>query len=287
MTKIKRYDLHKNDPSKLHFEVNHAKNYLDKNWEHATVPHRHSFYQLIWFKEKGRHYVDFEVVEHDANSVFFVNKNQIHYFCPDSPNTGLLFHFNEEFINLYGPKQLQRFSTTIFNEIGSRSVNLSPSEVQKLGLISSYIESEIIAREDNYKEQVFHHFQTILYQVERLRAKEDKLDLDANADYKLAAQFKRLIQEQVGTFNSIESYADNLGTSPKTLTRISKKFLLGTPGQIIKETKLLEAKRILSNQKTSIKETAYALGFEDPTYFTKYFKQGTGITPKEFQKRLR
>ena len=61
-------------------------------------------------------------------------------------------------------------------------------------------------------------------------------------------------------------------------------ILLDTPANIIKGCKLLEAKRMLSNQNISIKEVAYALGFDDPTYFTKYFKKGTTYTPKEFQK---
>jgi len=76
-----------------------------------------------------------------------------------------------------------------------------------------------------------------------------------------------------------------LGTNGKTLTAACKQFLLNTPANIIKESKLLEAKRMMSNQKTSIKEIAYYLGFDDPTYFTKYFKKGTGFTPKEFKKK--
>ncbi|MFT5749258.1 MAG: AraC family transcriptional activator of pobA, partial [Ancylomarina sp.] len=36
----------------------------------------------------------------------------------------------------------------------------------------------------------------------------------------------------------------------------------------------------------AIKEIAYSLGFEDPTYFTKYFKKSTGLTPKDFQNTI-
>lgn len=286
MTEIKRYDLHKNDPSKLHFEVNNARKYLDKNLKHATVPHRHSFYQIIWFKEKGRHYVDFEVIEHEPHSVFFINKNQIHYFCPDSSNEGFLFHFNDEFINIHGPGRMERFSTTIFNEIGNRFLKMPTVEIQKMGLITSYIESEILAREQNYREQVYHHFQTILYLVERLRSKANKLDSKSHPEYKMASDFKKLIFQWLDTPKSIDEYASALGTNTKTLTRICKTYLLDTPAHIIRQSKLLEAKRMLSNQKTSVKEIAYSLGFEDPTYFTKYFKKGTGTTPKEFQQKV-
>ncbi|MGX1930473.1 helix-turn-helix domain-containing protein [Flagellimonas sp. 2504JD4-2] len=284
MTKIERYHLHKNDPSKLHFEVKDAQPYYELNKKPASVPHRHSFYQLIWFKEHGRHYVDYEVIDHDANSIFFINKNQIHYFCPDSSNIGFLFHFNDEFINARNAGLMDRFAVSIFNEIGGYCLNLDPAEAEKFDGITASIQSELTSKESFYKEQVYHYFQIILLQIERLRKKESNIDFNANMDFGLAFKFKRLINQQIHEFHSIDAYATALGTNSKTLTNVSKKILLTTPAEVIRESKLLEAKRMLSNQKISIKEIAYSLGFDDPTYFTKYFKKGVGHTPKEFQK---
>ena len=284
MEKIKRYDLHKDDYSKLHFEIHDAKSYVEKNLIDASVPHRHSFYQVIWFKNKGRHYIDYNVVDHPDNTIFFINKNQIHYFCTNAPNTGYLFLFNDLFINKYAPRIMERFSVSIFNDIGNNYLSLSESEAKKVSLTTSFIESEIMLKDSSYKEQVFHYFQTILLQIERLRKKEGKIDYDTNSDYALAVAFKKLIFDRIDAFYSIDDFSAKLNTNSKTLTLISKKYLLDTPANIIKESKLLEAKRMLSNQNTSIKEIAYALGFDEATYFTKYFKKGTGLTPKEFQK---
>ncbi len=284
---IKRYDLHKDDYSKLHFEVNAARPYYEKNKVHASVPHRHSFYQVIWFQTAGRHYVDYQVIEHPEQTVFFINKNQIHHFCTDASNEGYLFHFNDLFIDRFNNGMMERFSTSIFNEIGSSYVTLTPSDSKKIGLITSFIESEILFKDTHYREQVYHFFQNILFQIERLRQRESNISLDTAEDYQLAANFKKLITSQIDVFYPIDDYANKLGTNAKTLTLASKKFLLDTPANVIKAQKLLEAKRMLSNQRISIKEVAYGLGFDDPTYFTKYFKKGTGLTPKEFQKKLK
>ncbi|WP_190808490.1 AraC family transcriptional regulator [Flagellimonas sp. S3867] len=286
MTKIERYHLHKNDPSKLHFEVNNAQLYYKSNKSKASVPHRHSFYQLVWFKEKGRHYVDYEVINHEANSIFFINKNQVHYFCPDASNIGYLFHFNDEFINARDASLMDRFSISIFNEIGSYCLKLSATEATKLDGIVTSIQSELTSKESFYREQVYHYFQIILLLIERLRKKQHNIDFDSNADFGLAASFKKLVRERIDQFYSIDYYASALGTNSKTLTTISKRIFLATPAEVIRESKLLEAKRMLSNQKISIKEIAYALGFDDPTYFTKYFKKGIGHTPKEFQQSI-
>ncbi|WP_435264331.1 helix-turn-helix domain-containing protein [Tenacibaculum sp. nBUS_03] len=71
--------------------------------------------------------------------------------------------------------------------------------------------------------------------------------------------------------------------SSKKLTTLTKQHTGLTPANLIKDIKILEAKRMLSNQDVSIKEVAYSLGFDQPTYFTKYFKKETQLTPKEFQ----
>lgn len=284
MKPIKQYDLHKDDYSKLHFEVNDARPYYLKHKVHAAVPHRHSFYQIIWFKSAGRHFVDYETIDHPENTVFFINKNQIHNFCTDAPNEGFLFHFNDLFLDRHQKGMIHRFSTSVFNEIGGNHLVLPEADIKNIGLLTSFIQSEILSQETSFKEQVYHYFLNVLILIERLRNKQGTVNTPTNEDYQLASQFKRLVFEQIDQFHSIDYFASELGTNTKRLTEISKEFLGNTPANLIKESKLLEAKRMMSNQKVSIKEIAYSLGFEDPTYFTKYFKKGTGMTPKEFQK---
>ncbi len=286
MDAIKTYNLHKDDYSKLHFEIHDAKTYFEINKKHASIPHRHSFYQIIWFKSAGRHFVDYETINHPENTVFFINRNQVHYFCLDASNEGYLFHFNDYFINRTDARLMDRFSLSIFNEIGSQSLQLSDQDAQKMGLLASFIENEILQQDEYYKNQVYHYFQNILFQIERLRKARGDLDVELNAEHKLAADFKQLVFKEMDSFHSIDFFAQALGTSAKTLTKVSKEVLMGTPANVIKSSKILEAKRMLSNEKSSIKEIAYGLGFDDPTYFTKYFKKETELTPKQFQKQI-
>ena len=56
-----------------------------------------------------------------------------------------------------------------------------------------------------------------------------------------------------------------------------------TPLQIINERIILEAKRMLRYSSLRVKEVSIDLGFEDPSYFNKFFKKITGITPADFR----
>ena len=285
MKEIKKYDLHKNDYSKLHFEINNAKEYVDKFIDHATRPHRHSFYQVIWFRNSGNHYIDYEVVNHTENTLLFINKNQVHHFCKNSSNEGVLFHFNEDFINTHELSMMERFLTTIFNDIGTNYYQMSKSNVQKLGTISTYIFDEIALNKKNYSDLVYHYFITILLDIERVKLQDHKFIKPKDNSLSLAITFKKIIQEKLEAFLSIQEYASLLNTNTSKLNSACKTHLLDTPANLIKANKIIEAKRMLSNQKTTIKEIAYALGFEEASYFTKYFKKETGLKPKEFQQK--
>jgi AraC family transcriptional regulator, transcriptional activator of pobA len=129
-------------------------------------------------------------------------------------------------------------------------------------------------------------FTSLLFLLERLRNKETNLDINLNGDFRLAFLFKKAVYENKNLFLSIDAYSKLLNTNNKKLTTVVKQYLGDTPANVIQSIKILEAKRRLANKKSSIQEIAYDLGFDQPTYFTKYFKKATGITPKEFQAKL-
>lgn len=286
MEDIQRYHLHKNDYSKLHFEVYDVKKYLIKNLEKATKPHRHSFYQLIWFKNKGRHFVDYEVIEHPCNTLFFLKANQIHNFCTEASNEGNLIHFDEFYLEEWHPGLMKRFSISIFNEIGRSYVYMSNSAAERIGLVISLIKDELKTQDYFYKEQVFHNFLGILFLVERYNKKQSFTGPEPEKDYYLAVAFHDLIHQNVKEFIGVDEFASKLSINSKKLSAISKKYFLTTPGDLIKQRKIMEAKRMLANQQVTVQKIAFSLGFEQPTYFTKYFKKATGLTPKEFQNSL-
>jgi len=284
--KIQEYHLHKNDYSKLHFEVKEAKPYFKKNFNHAIKAHRHSFYQILWFKSAGRHYVDYEIVEHPENTIFFIKKSQIHYFCPDSKNEGYLFHFNDSFINKYDSDSETKLNYLLFTEIGNAFINPSKSQLIKFEQLTNQISEEINNRDYNYVQQSYYLFQAVLTLIERIKNQENVIDYTIDVDYQTSMQFKQLIDKHINEFLSIDNYSELLSISSKKLTAITKKYLHNTPAVVIHNRKILEAKRLLSNHKLSIKEVAYDLGFDQATYFTKYFKKHTGLNPKEFQVQL-
>lgn len=83
---------------------------------------------------------------------------------------------------------------------------------------------------------------------------------------------------------SISFYTDKLGISQRSLGRTIRKHLNTTPALLINQRLLTEARHLVSNSNRNIGEIAYALGFNDPFSFSKYFKKNTGYSPKDFRR---
>jgi AraC family transcriptional activator of pobA len=81
----------------------------------------------------------------------------------------------------------------------------------------------------------------------------------------------------------IDAYARRLGMTSPHLNRICREHLGDTALGIIHGRIILEAKRYLTFTTLSAKEVALALSFEDPAYFTRFFKQKTGLSPLGFR----
>ena len=99
-------------------------------------------------------------------------------------------------------------------------------------------------------------------------------------------QFHSLINKNFMQHRKVEHYAKELGITAPYLNNLCQQFVQQSALQLIHDRLLLEAKRHLIYTVLSVSEIAYALGFQDPAYFTRFFKRLTGIPPKTFRLRV-
>jgi AraC-like DNA-binding protein len=83
--------------------------------------------------------------------------------------------------------------------------------------------------------------------------------------------------------HNVKDYAIQLNTQARTLNTLARKYGNKSALEIIQDRIVLEAKRKLYHSSASIKELGYELGFEDPAYFTRFFKKNVGTAPRHFK----
>jgi len=100
-------------------------------------------------------------------------------------------------------------------------------------------------------------------------------------------RFKLLLEKNFIEKKAVGEYAAMIGITPGHLNDTVQKDTGKTASEIIHERIILEARRLLYHSEKSVKEIAYALNYDDPSYFVKFFKTHTGSTPEHFRKTIR
>ncbi len=152
---------------------------------------------------------------------------------------------------------------------------------QKL-LIS--IQKEIKMKDFWAEEMIKTYIKQIVISATRtLGKKNDDTHQAISYDKDLTRRFSQLIELHYRTAHNVSDYALMLNITPKSLNRKIVTERQIAPNVIIKNRIILQAKRMLANTQFSIKEIAAYLGYEDYSYFVRFFKLQTGVSPLSFR----
>jgi AraC family transcriptional activator of pobA len=97
------------------------------------------------------------------------------------------------------------------------------------------------------------------------------------------AAFCTMIESEYASHHPISEYARRLGITAAHLNALCRQASGQSALDLIHERMLLEAKRQLVYTSMTVSTVSYSLGFADPAYFTRFFKQRIGVSPKQFR----
>lgn len=103
----------------------------------------------------------------------------------------------------------------------------------------------------------------------------------------LLMQFTRLVSENFKVQRKVKYYADKMCLTPKYLSTIVYETGGKYARDIIAEFVIIEAKRLLVNTTMTVQEIGDALHFSCQSFFGKYFREHTGMTPQEYRQTQR
>lgn len=103
--------------------------------------------------------------------------------------------------------------------------------------------------------------------------------------YKKVTDFKQLIQSKCKELKQVKDYASLLHITPLYLNEMVKEISGFTASYWIQREIILESQRLLYYTDLDVKQIAFELGYEDHTYFSRFFKKSTGMTASEFRNK--
>ena len=81
-------------------------------------------------------------------------------------------------------------------------------------------------------------------------------------------------------------YAVQAGISENYLSRQVKQYTGRSVGAWIDIVRIIRAKKLLTDTSVPIIDVATAVGLDDQSYFARFFKRETGLTPSDFRKNM-
>ena len=247
-------------------------------------PHRVDFYLLIYItKGQGKHFIDFNHYPFKDGSFIFVNKDQIHAFDTENSPSGKVIAFNQRFVDEISSKlRMPIFSLDYLLNAYCPIFQANNELKQSCDLLLTEIKKET-TRENTDSFIVELIFSSMLLKLMRERPKNYHKSINEN-QIKIIHEFLGLIETHSVLNRNVAFYADKLAMSYKQLNQLCKLISKKTAKQLIDSYIIIQAKRKLAIDQSSVKEVSYDLGFEEISNFIKFFKKHSLETPAQFKK---
>lgn len=256
-------------------------------------PFTSDFY-IIGFKKLKAGVIMYGRTKYDHNNgcMLFAKPRQIMEFKNlEYHEDSFIVFIHEDFLNgHFLHNEISKYA--FFDYEANEALHLSPREEQIMWDLFFKIDAEYMTNNDEYSRNIMlSHVNSMLKYSQRFYKRQfiNRTQLSGNTVSKfndvLAAYFKNGAIHAQGLPN-VASLASQLNLSPRYLSDILKQETGKTAIELIHIYLINEAKNRLRNDDQRVSEIAYALGFEDLSYFSRLFKKETGITPNQFKKHL-
>ena len=101
----------------------------------------------------------------------------------------------------------------------------------------------------------------------------------------ISARFEEALEARYATDDRVADYAALLGVSSRHLNACIRDYSGITACETIRRRRYLEASRLLLHTRRSVAAISESLGFSEPSWFIRFFKRHSGMTPGAFRGR--
>lgn len=262
--------------------------FREKKGRETDFAHVHSFYEIIWFQEgEGVHHIDFNDYPVTSGNIFFISPGQVHSFDERHDQKGIVIKLCDEFLNADNNDETSYFKYSVFNSFDAPPYcHIGEDDTAKLLSIAGEMEQELRhAGAIGHKEYLQSLVRMFMITVKRSSKNngDGKVINPNKTSHRTFLAFRRQLEANFRKYHTVKEYASLLNISTKTLTNYVAECSPYSPLEIINGRIALEAKRLLRYSNLMNKEIAFKLGFDDPSYFVKFFKRQAHCSPANYR----
>ena len=246
-------------------------------------PYQKDFYQvtLILNPENAAADIDDQSNQQLENTLYFLSPYHIFSWQRTAKTSGFILYFKPEFLDFFKGSFKTEFS--LFDLSSENFLKLSKQQVQSIVIDFEKLYKEYYTP-NTYRDQILQSsLLSLLFKCKSIENDRGAKLKKRSKKEDLVFRFQNLVSNSFIKHKKVIDYAELLNTSSNSLNLAVKSVLGRTAKAVISERVVQEAKRLLKYSSEDIAELSYALGFDEPTHFIRFFKKMTSTTPKEYR----
>ena len=263
--------------------------YAFEDGTYFEQPKNYSYYSMVLVSQgRGKFKADLSDYTFDANSLLCFSIYQPFLIKAEDEFKGILINFHPDFFCIHKHQHEVACNGVLFNNLyESPLVRLNEKEMISFSTIINELKSEMQNQALAQYELLISYLKIFLINASRIKVNQQMIgEFTATKEPFNLKTLKDAIEEHYKTKHSPGEYANMLHISTKALNKISKVHFNKTMTSLIAERIIIEAKRELYLTSKPVKEIAYALGFNDEFYFSRFFKNNAEISPQIYRETV-
>jgi AraC family transcriptional activator of pobA len=255
-----------------------------RGFDKAGQPHRLGFHDILLItRGRGRLALDTEDHEVAPGTLFFTRPDEVRSWDVKGLDGACVF-FTEDFIveAFADPRFVERLA---YFRRDRPTGALVLTRAERRGYLARFaaMRREIAALRDDAP----HALRAVLYDllVRLNRMYVSRHGEPAALPGALVERFQDAVDRGFRSRHWVSDYARELGVTPGHLNALCRDQLGTSAGRRIRRRIALEAQRLLLHSDLTAAEIAHRLGFQDPSYFARFFRREAGRTPIGFRSR--
>ena len=165
-------------------------------------------------------------------------------------------------------------------------LQLTQNDVDEIRQVFQLIKTMLQSDKEHYRNEIIRSlFVSAFYIITDINQRGSTEEYRQGRCEILFERFMELLAQHNKRERNVSFYARQMNITPKYLSNVVKQVSGKTAARWIDESVILEAKTLLKYSGMSIQEIAYHLNFSTQSFFGKYFKQHTGISPSRFKRK--